>query len=128
LVKLGDVPLESITLQSKGLKYLTDFVPSSDTENLAKFDRLLIDGIKIDGFIYGLGLYATDQTTYALRSIAYKGKVERFVNGITYNELDFDKRRDIIVAFRILEKEPNGNITIAWKILSNENAPTLKTK
>jgi hypothetical protein len=128
LVKLGDVPLDSITLQSKGLKYLTDFVPSTDTENLAKFDRQLIDGIKVDGFIYGLGLYATDQTTYALRSIAYKGKVERFVNGITYNELDFDKRRDIIVAFRILEKEPNGNITIAWKILSNENAPTLKIK
>jgi hypothetical protein len=128
LVNLGDIPLEDITVQTKGLKYLVDFDPVADAESLAKFDRQLLEGIKADGFIYGLGLYVKNQATYALRSIAYKGKAARSANGIPYNELDFDKRRDILVAFRIVEQEANGNITVVWKILSSKDAPTLKIK
>jgi hypothetical protein len=128
LVKLGNVPLEDITMQTKGLKFLVDFEPLTDVESLAKFDRRLLEGIVADGFTYSLGFYVKDQMTYALRSIAYKGKAARSVNGITYNELDFDKRRDILVVFRIVGIEANGNVTAVWKLLSNKESPTLKIK
>lgn len=126
LVKLGDIPIEEVTLQTKGLQYLTNFEPITNVENLANFDQQLIKGINADGFIYSVGFYVRNQTTYALRSIAYKGAVMRSVKGVSYNELDFDKRKDILVVFRVLEIEPNGNITLIWKILSEKDSPTLK--
>ncbi|HSK70506.1 MAG TPA: hypothetical protein VK892_02340 [Pyrinomonadaceae bacterium] len=128
MVKLGDIPIEDVTLQTQGLKYLIDFQPLTDAESLAKFDSLLLKGINVDGFVYGVGFYIRNHTTYALRSVAYKGKAMRSVNGIAYNELDFDRRRDILVVFRIVGIEKNGNLTIVWKILSNKDAPTLKTE
>jgi hypothetical protein len=128
LVKLGDVPIEDITLQTAGLTYLADFKPLTDSESLAKFDLQLQQGVKADGFVYGLALYVRDQTTYALRSIAYKGKVMRSFKGIDYNELDYDKRRDVLVVFRVIEMEANGSITLVWKILSSKESPELKIK
>lgn len=128
MVNLGDVPLEDINLQARGLKYLLDFTPAANAASLLETDRQLSKGIKADGFIYRLGFYAKDQTTFALRSIAYKGKFMRSVKGLAYNELDFDKRKDIVVAFRLIEKDANGNITILWKLLANRNAPTLKNE
>ncbi len=128
MVNLGDVSLQDVTLQTKGMKYLIDFKPAADVENLLEIDRKLSKGVEADGFLYRLGFYVNDQVTFALRSIAYKGKYMRSVKGILYNELDFDKRKDIIVVFRVVETEANGNITILWKMLSQGNAPVLKIK
>jgi len=128
MVNLGDVSLQDVTLQTKGLKYLVDFKPAADVEGLLEIDGELSKGIKADGFLYRLGFYVSDQVTFALRSIAYNGKYMRSVKGVLYNELDFDKRKDIIVAFRIVEIEANGNITILWKMLSQGDAPVLKIK
>jgi len=128
MVNLGDVSLQDVTLQTKGMKYLIDFKPAADVENLLEIDRKLSKGVEADGFLYRLGFYVNDQVTFALRSIAYKGKYMRSVKGILYNELDFDKRKNIIVAFRVVETEANGNITILWKMLSQGNAPVLKIK
>lgn len=128
MVNLGDIPLEEVTLQTRGLKYLVDFEPLSDVESLSKFERELSQGVKADGFVYGFGVYVKEQTTFALRSIAYKGKFMLSVNGLTYNEMDFDKRKDVLVAFRIIELERNGNITILWKLLARKDAPTWKIK
>lgn len=126
LVKLGDIPIEEVTLETKGLQYLANFKPLTDVESLANFDQQLIKGINADGFIYSVGFYVRNQTTYALRSIAYKGTAMRSVKGISYNELDFDKRKDILVVFRVVEIEPDGNITLVWKVLSEKESPTLK--
>lgn len=128
MVSLGNIPLQDVTLQTKGLKYLLDFKPVETVESLLKIDSELSKGIKADGFLYRLGFYAHNQTTFALRSIAYKGKYMRSVEGILYNELDFDKRKDILVAFQVVETDTNSNITILWKILSQGTAPSLKTK
>ncbi|MGI8556203.1 MAG: hypothetical protein ACR2LT_07600 [Pyrinomonadaceae bacterium] len=126
MVNLGNIPLEEVSLQTKGLKYLVDFTPVSNSEDLSKFDDLLSKGVNSDGFLYRLGFYAADQTTFALRSIAYKGNVTRSFKGKSYNEMDFDKRKDVIVAFRVVEQRPDGSVTILWKVLARRNAPTLK--
>ena len=128
MVKIGDVPLESVTLETGGLKYLLDFKPAADLDAFMKNDRELADGVEADGFLYRLGFYVDDQSTFALRSIAYRGEVIRVVKGIRYNEMDFDKRKDIIVAFRVIDKDSAGNITLLWKILAKNNSPVLKVK
>ena len=128
MVNLGDMPLEDVTLQTGGLKYLLDFKPAEDGDALLETSERLSRGVKSDGFVYGIGFYVKKPTTYALRSIAYKGTFVRTVKGVSYNELDFDKRKDIVVAFRLIEKDASGNATILWKILSCQNAPGLKLK
>ncbi|MEZ5429222.1 MAG: hypothetical protein R2747_23445 [Pyrinomonadaceae bacterium] len=126
LVNIGDVPLEKVTLKTKGLKYLINFQPVTDYDRAKEIDQELTAGIIEDGFIYRRGLYAVEDATFVLRSIAYKGANYRAVQGITYNELDFDKRRDIIVAFRIVEKGEDGSITILWKELDRKDSPEMK--
>jgi hypothetical protein len=122
-VKLGDVPVDEVTLQTMGLNFLVNFRPEPDFARAGEIDRRLMQGIIADGFLYRRGLYAVDNSTYALRSIAYGGKHYRAASGITYNEFDFDKREDVIVIFRIVERDSDGDVTILWKKLQEKGSP-----
>ena len=128
MVNLGDVPLETVTLQTNGLKFLTEFQPTGDFEEAKAIDQQLIKGISKDGFLYSRKLDCTENTTYVLRSIAYDGKIMRSVKGIAYNELDFDKRKDVTIVFRVVRRDYEGNLTILWKELLRKNAPKFKKK
>ncbi len=125
MVNLGNLELEQISAETNGLKYLLDFKPATNKEEMQKLDQALSDGIQTDGFIYRFAFYADDKTTFALRSIAYRGKVSRSIGGVSYNEMDYDKRKDILVVFRIIDREANGDITILWKELARKDSPTL---
>ncbi len=125
-VNIGDIPLENVNLNTGGVKNLLTFKPSTEFKDAAKIDQILSKGVVIDGFIYRRALYAKEDTTFALRSIAYRGKSYRAVRGITYNELNFDKRRDVIVVFRIIRTHADGSVSILWKKLSDEKATELK--
>lgn len=126
LVNVGDISLDNLNLQTRGLKFLVDFQPEPDYQKGKAIDDKLLEGIKQDGFLYRRGLYAKENTTFVLRSIAYGGKYLRAVDRISYNEFDFDKRRDVIVAFRIVDKDEAGNVTILWKILASKKSPQVK--
>jgi hypothetical protein len=125
MVKIGDVPLEKVTLQTAGLKYLVDFKPTTNYAEAQKIAGEIVKGIRSDGFLYGRGLNANDNITYALRCIAYNGRLNRAVQGITYNEFEFDKRDDVIVVFRIVSRDADGSVTILWKKLAEKDAPKL---
>ena len=125
-VNLGDVPLDEVTLRTKGMKYLTEFQPEPDYEKGKAIDLKLTEGVREDGFLYRRGLYTVENTTFALRSVAYGGKYFRAVKNITYNEFDYDKRKDVIVVFRIVERDAEGNVTILWKILQEKDSPDIK--
>lgn len=127
-VNIGDVPLEQVTLQTKGLKFLVDFQPEPDYEKGRAVDLKLVEGIRAEGFFYRRGLFIVENTTFALRSIAYDGKYYRAVNRVTYNEFNYDKRKDVIVVFRIVEKDEAGNVTILWKELREKDSPDIKRK
>lgn len=127
MVNLGDVPLEDVSLKTGGLKYLVEFKPTGEKKDVEKFNQELVRGVASDGFIYRLGFYAKENTTFALRSIAYRGTYKRFVEGTIYDEFQFDKRRDVLVVFRVVEIDSAGNVTILWKELKQSESPTLKT-
>lgn len=126
MVNIGDVPLENVTLQTIGLKFLNEFQPSDDFEKAKEIDIQLIKGVSKDGFLYSRTLDSAENKTYVLRSIAYNGKVMRSARGIPYNELDFDKRKDVTIAFRVVRRDADGSLTILWKELSRRNAPKFK--
>lgn len=127
MVDLGDVPIEDIDLRSDGLKYIVDFQPVTEFEKAKSIDDEIVGGIRQDVFLYRRSLPARVNSTYAMRVIAYRGKLLRSIHGISYNELDFDKRRDLIVAFRIVDRDADGSLTIIWSELSNADAPKLRS-
>jgi len=125
-VNVGDVPLEQVNTETKGLDFLTDFKPEADFQKAKEIDKQFTEGIEKNGFVYRRGLRALDQTTYVLRSVAYRGEYLRAISGFTYNEFDFDKRGDVIVAFRIVRRDKDGAVTILWKQLAKQAAPKTK--
>ena len=126
MADIGDVAIEDVTLDTRGIKYLLEFEPVADSEHFTRTEDMIIKGIERDGFLYRKGHLVKENSTYVLRSIAYRGKYMRSVDGVPYDELEFDKRRDVIVAFQVVEKDAAGNVTIVWKRLRDVEAPKLK--
>ncbi|NNE98335.1 MAG: hypothetical protein HKN25_04860 [Pyrinomonadaceae bacterium] len=125
-VALGDVPIENVGLKTPGVGFLSRYKPVKTPHAAMEAAKRFAQGVKRDGFIYGRGVHVGDQNTFVMRSIAYRGKFLRSEAGVVYNELDFDKRRDIVVAFRIEKVEKDGSATIVWKILRESKSPKLK--
>lgn len=127
VVDLGKVPLDLLTTENKGLAYLVGFDPSGNIEEATKQNTALADGVTDKGVLYKKFLPVVPGDTYALRSVAFRGSVTREHNGTKYNELDFDKRKDIVVAFQVVRQDFNGTVTILWKILQTKQSPVLST-
>jgi hypothetical protein len=124
LVSIGDVPLEKVDLQTAGLSFAVNFQSESDPDKVNEIEEKLNHGIVRDNFQYRLALPAKENATYVLRSMAYDGVSPQTAQGVPYNELDFDKRQDILVAFRIVRRD-SDSITILWKELWRKNPPKL---
>ena len=128
MVELGNIAIADVNLDTEGMKYLAELQPTRDGDKFLQYDSELTRGISANGYLYRKGHPVKPDTTYALRSIAYRGSYLRAVDKITYDELDFDRRRDVIVAFRVVETEESGNVTIVWKRLRDLEAPKLNIK
>lgn len=128
MAELGSVPIAEVTFESAGMKYFVELQPSRDGDKFLKYDGELTSGISANGFLYRKGHPVKLDTTYALRSIAYRGSYLRAIDEITYDELAYDRRRDVIVVFRVVETEESGNVTILWKRLRDVEAPKLNIK
>jgi hypothetical protein len=126
LVNLGDTPIEEIGLDSKGMRFLVNFAPAKTVSDLEIANRNFERGVESGGFVYRIAFFAKPNTTFALRSIAFPGKYPKSINGVVYDEFQFDKRDDIIVVFRIINAEQNGNLTVIWRELSRKDSPGLK--
>lgn len=125
---IGDVPLENVSLQSDGVKYLSEIKPITKYEEALTFSNKMSKGIMNDGFFYGSRIKAVENMTYVLRSIAYEGEIPKAVNGITYNELDFDKRKDVTIAFRIVRRDGDGSVTLLWRELARQKSLKMEQK
>lgn len=125
MVNIGDVSLEQVTMQTDGLKFLNDFQTVTEFEKAIEADEFLVKGIENDGFFYCRNLEAKENATFVLRSVAYRGSYYRATEGFVYDELDFDERRDVTVAFRIVRRD-SESATILWKILANQKSPAIK--
>ena len=126
LTRLGDIDPDTVSVSTPGMGYLMDFKPSLDIVSAVSVGRELRAGIDRKGFHYRQELKMVENMTYALRSVAYRGTVMRSYNGVIYDELDFDKRFDVTVVFKVVRVHDDGSVTIAWKRLLKKESPKLK--
>lgn len=126
LTELGDVDLDKISLQSNGIKEILEYEPSNNINEVEKLHSLTKKGFMLNNFVYKTDSPIKINTTYALRSIAFDGKIYRKLDGIRVNLLGDDKRVDITVVFRVIRKYEDGSYGILWKELQKKSAPKLK--
>lgn len=125
MVDLGDVPIDGLDERSEGIGYITGMKASRDFAQAGDLAVKLQKGIKQDGRMYSSVLPVRENSTYVIRSIAYDGEAIRKVGPYAYNEMDLDKRRDVLVVFRVVRLR-DGDATIVWKELDSSKAPKLK--
>jgi hypothetical protein len=133
LVSLGDLPLEDVSLTSNGIKYLAEFEPAENREDAYEQFEQLTKGIVENDFRYSNHEKVKENTTYALRVVAYRFSDkfimrERTADNILFFGLENDKRKDLLLAFRIVKKSDDGAITILWKELQDQKSPKLVFK
>lgn len=126
VTELGDVPIERVAIDLAAMRPLTGFRPSTSVEDVVQVDLLIDRGLTDGTFKYSKEVVPKADSTYAIRVVAYRGKVVRSAAGVRYNELDYDKRRDAIVVFRIVELDAERGITIVWRKLSDVESPRIK--
>lgn len=123
LVVLGDVALDKISLSTEALNFMQKYsVKPSGAEAQKQFAEML-KGVKAGDFLYRKAFPAAENTTYALRVVAFKGSLYRAFRGYRYDLLGGDKRIDITVAFRVVRKNTDGSVTLLWKELERRDAP-----
>ena len=133
LVALGDVPIEGLAVSEKGLKFLLDFEPAPDPAKAKNAATKLSAGIESGGFKYASHLGPSENTTYALRSIAYNlantlpsPSETTSTSELRFHTLALDKRADVIVVFRVIRKGVDGSLTIIWRELERKEAPKIR--
>jgi hypothetical protein len=126
LVSLGNVSLENLLINSEGMKFLTEFMPESENREAIKQYNQLSKGIKIGKYEYRKIVIVAENTTYAMRLIAYKANLFTIYRGWRYNVLEGDNRIDLTIGFRVVRKDEDGSITLLWKELDRKKSVSLK--
>lgn len=106
---LGDIPLETVTLNSKEVGPLHSLVPTTVYQEISAQGDGNIRRLRAGGFLYGSTIAALADNTYILRS-AVSGKA------------------DILIAFRVIRQDADGSLHILWKKLASYPVPTLHRK
>jgi hypothetical protein len=125
---LGDVDLDALTLTSDGIKQLAEYQPSVEQSEIEKESEVLTKGLKIDGRIFKNEMEVKENTSYVLRTVAYKGKLYKGTGFYKIDVLAADKRKDVIVVFRITRIQDDGSITLIWKELNEKPSPRVVLK
>lgn len=137
LVSLGDVPLDDLTAASAGMRFLLDFEPSAEKAIIRSQFHLISGGFENYGFLYSNKVNVKENNTYALRVVAYQMDDKFYDRFSKKNFKDltsadgkfiwirYDKRIDLIIAFRIVKTGDDGGITIVWKQLSKQKPPKI---
>ena len=135
LVDLGDVPIDDLKLDSRGVEFLNAYAPSNEFSEANKQFREIASGIDFDGMTFSRSVVPHADRTYAVRIVAFdngnsiqtrlwgRERPEPLIR--PFHALLWDKRVDIIVVFRVIRLEEDGNITIIWKQLSRKKAPEI---
>jgi hypothetical protein len=126
LVSLGSVELENVSLESEGLRYLKTFLPQASSAEAQKQYQQVMRGVRIGRHEYRKALPARENTTYALRVVAYRGNIFRTFRGYRFDLLEGDKRIDLTLVFRVIRKDQDGTLTLLWKTLERRESPRLK--
>lgn len=144
LIPIGNVDIESVSLNLPQAKFLVDFEPERTSQKAKEQFWQIAKKVNVNGFVYGKIAKVSNSETYLMRIIPYqitnslkqsldKAIYQAYMKGDYSNrELGFyglynhDKRRDKIIAFKIVRTDTDGAITILWKELADKKPPTIE--
>lgn len=108
ITMLGDVPLDAVTAEMPGVRYLTTFEPPRpEAEAREQYKRGWRSGFEVDGFTYLNRAPVRLNRTYALRSIDYDNS-------------------DVLVAFRVVREDADSSRVLLWRLLKEYPKPELE--
>jgi len=107
LVSLGEIGLDEITVEDPRAAFISSHNPSSQ-EPKARLDakQFAGKGTIVDDIEYRNRVPVKVNNTYLLRSIGYR-------------------MSDVLVAFKVVRKDTDGSVILAWKLLKKYPVPTL---
>ena len=106
LAIVGNVPLESVNLETPEVAFLSSMVTPSRMPQAREQQQRSSYGVEQEGIIYKRTVGATVGFTYLLRSINYDTS-------------------DVLVAFRVVRRDNDGSLILLWKMLRQFPGPTL---
>ena len=106
LTKLGEVPLEQITMEHPGVLFMAAYEAPREEPRARLEYRRFATGATIDDGLYQSRVPADVGTTYLLRSIDYGNS-------------------DVLITFRVVKKDSDGSVIIVWKLLKTYPKPEL---
>jgi hypothetical protein len=106
MTSLGDVPLESVNADNQKVMIAAQHKVPGELPQARVEQRRFGAGTIVDGVSFKERLPATVNSTYVLRSINYDST-------------------DVLVAFRIVRRDFDGSMIIAWKLLTKYPKPEL---
>jgi hypothetical protein len=126
LTNIGDVPLEQIALSDQRARSIADYKPAVTLEYAREEVERFRNPVILYGGRYQSALPVEVNFTYLLRSINYGKALSGSMGwGRTPSIV---RRTDVLVAFRVIRRDPDGGVTIAWKLLKRFPAPNLEGK
>lgn len=114
MVDIAEAELSISLAKHKAFKSLKNYDPRRSLQEIAEQDKALAAGIAGDGgYIFSNHLPAKLNSTYILRSVLYryheKGALAEPTLGV-----------DVVVAFKIVEKEPDGSLIVIFLELDRQ--------
>ena len=107
LTNLGDVPLESVSLNTPAANLAATHKRATYVGDSRKEHRRFGQGVVVDGITFTDRLPLVPNSTYVVRSINYGNS-------------------DVLVAFRVVEVESDGTALILWKLLKRYSTPQVE--
>ena len=109
MVKLGDIAIEDITADLPAARTLLEYTPAKTEADARVEYRKFQTGGEVQGFVFKSRLPLEINTTYLLRSINYRDS-------------------DIVVGFRVVRKDTDDSVIMAYKVLKDFSAPKTATR
>jgi hypothetical protein len=106
LMKLGDISLQDLSSDHPLVMPLGKYNPPTSETDARLEQRRFSTGSMMDGLSLKGRVPVEVNATYLLRSISYE-------------------RSDVLVAMRVVRKDSDGSVIIAWKLLQKYSPPQL---
>jgi len=104
LTSLGDVPLESINLETPAVATFAAYNPPTEEPKIRLEQRRFMMGTDVQGIKANRTVPLKLNSTYVLRSFNYR-------------------ESDVLVAFRVVRIDSDRSAIILWKLLKKNSAP-----
>ena len=136
LTEIGDKSLLELDDSAPELRFLKNYAPAETFAGARTQYEEIHKGVRSGEKVYSNTATPKLDTTYAIRIVAYRNgnnlAKRMATEAVTVDSpvtsfatVQADNRFDLLVAFRIIRRESDGNLTILWKELARQKSPVI---